>query len=339
MERRRFISIVGGAGIGVLLPYAVYRYLNSGLNVSRVGVKKYLNDGPQAALRAITPTGDFYLTSSRGEPSVDASKWSLAIDGLVEQPLRFDYDEMRRLPAYESVLTLECISNSVGGGFIGNALWKGTLLRPLLDRARVRPEARYAVLYGAEGYSTGHSVARILRPDNFLAWEMNGGPLPRIHGFPLRIFLPGKYGMKMPKWLTRIELVDKEYLGYWEYQGWSNSADRQLQAVIDDPRERASISGANFVITGWAIADDSGVSRVEISTDDGLTWQEAQIFSNPQPSQVWAFWKYIWMNPPKGKHTVQVRATDGRGRLQTAERSGEWPSGATGYHHINVEVG
>jgi len=269
MERRRFISIIGGAGVGILLPYAIYRYLSSGLHESRVGVRKYLKDGPQAALRAITPTGDFYLTSSRGEPSVDASKWSLVIDGLVEQPLRFNYDEIRKLPPHETVLTLECISNSVGGGYIGNAQWKGTLLRPLLDRARVKPAAKYAVLYAAEGYTTGHTVERILRPDNFLAWEMNGEPLPRIHGFPLRIFLPGKYGMKMPKWLTRIELADKEYLGYWEQQGWSDSADRQIQAVIDDPREHARISGANFVITGWAVADDAGVSRVEISTDGG----------------------------------------------------------------------
>jgi len=340
MDRRRFISIAGGAGIGILLPYAFYKYLMAGTNVSRVGVKDYLKYGPEAALRAITPTGDFYLTSSRGEPAVDAMKWSLTIDGLVGQPLRFNYDEIRRLAPYETHLTLECISNPVGGGFIGNAIWKGTLLRPLLELAGVRANARYAVLYAADGYTTGHTVERILRPDNFLAWEMNGGPLPRIHGFPLRIFLPGKYGMKMPKWLTRIEFVDKEYLGYWEYQGWSNSAERQLQSVIDGPHDNARISGENFVITGWAIADATGVSRVEISIDNGRTWHDAQIFSNPLPSQVWAFWKYVWVNPPKGKHTLQVRATDSAGRPQIAERSSnEWPSGATGYHTISVEVG
>src|SRR5712692_10438906 len=111
MERRRFISIAGGAGIGILLPYAFYRYLMSGTRAGHVGVKDYLSDGPQAALRAITPTGDFYLTSSRGEPSVDAAKWSLAIDGLVEQPLQFRLDEIRRLPPYDTILTLECISN------------------------------------------------------------------------------------------------------------------------------------------------------------------------------------------------------------------------------------
>ncbi len=338
MERRRFISIAGGAGIGILLPYAFYRYLMAGTHAGHVGVKDYLSDGPQAALRAITPTGDFYLTSSRGEPAVDPAKWSLAIDGLVERPLRFNYDEIRKLPPYETHLTLECISNPVAGGFIGNAVWKGTLLRPLLDRAGVKPQAAYVVLYAAEGYTSGHTVERILRPENYLAWEMNGEPLPRIHGFPLRIFLPGKYGMKMPKWLTRIEFVDKEYLGYWEQQGWSNAADRQLQSVIDDPREHARISGANFVLTGYAVADENGVARVEVSTDGGRAWRQAQIFSNPLPSQVWAFWKYVWVDPPKGRQTIQVRATDGKGRVQTSARSGEWPEGATGYHSITVEV-
>ena len=209
---------------------------------------------------------------------------------------------------------------------------------PLLDRAGIKPQAKYAALYAAEGYSTGHTLERILHPENFLAWQMNGEPLPRRHGFPLRIFIPGKYGMKMPKWLTRIEFVDKEYLGFWEWQGWSNNGERQLQAVVDDPYDHAHVSGTNFVITGWAISNQVGVRKVEISTDDGESWDEAQIFSNPNPSQVWAFWKYVWMNPPKGKHTIVVRATDANGKLQVSRSSGEWPDGATGYHQVRVEV-
>ncbi len=338
MERRRFLSIAGGAGVGILLPYAFYRYLLIGTNVGRVGVGDYLKYGPQAALRAITPTGDFYVTSSGDEPAVDASKWSLAIDGLVAQPLRFSYDEIRKLAVFDTTLTLECISNPVGGRYIGNATWRGTLLKPLLERARLKPEATHVVLYGAEGYSTGHPIERIRDASNFLAYEMNGAPLTRRHGFPLRILIPGKYGMKMPKWLTRIEFVDKEYLGYWEQQGWSNNAERQLQSVIDDPHDQETTSGKNFVVTGWALGNEAGVKRVEISSDDGRSWQDAQIFSNPVPSQVWAFWRYVWVSPPKGKHTLVVRATDGNGRRQTAERSAEWPSGATGYHSVNVEV-
>jgi DMSO/TMAO reductase YedYZ molybdopterin-dependent catalytic subunit len=338
MDRRRFFSMAAGAGVGVLLPLTAYRYMMKGMHTGYANVRAYLDDGPQAALRAITPNTDFYLMSSHGEPAVDPEKWSLSIDGLVEHPLRFGYEEIRRLAPYETTLTLECISNSVGGGLIGNALWRGTLLRPVLERAGIKPQAKYAALYSAEGYSTGHTVERISRPENFLAWEMNGEALPRRHGFPLRVILPGKYGMKMPKWLTRIEFVDHEFLGYWEWQGWSNSAERQLQAAIDDPRDHARIAGTNFVITGWAVANEAGVSKVEISTDDGRTWNDAPIFSNPMPAQVWAFWKYAWIEPPKGAHTILVRATDGHGKLQTSSSSGEWPDGATGYHEITVEV-
>jgi len=338
MDRRRFFSMAAGAGAGVLLPVSLYHYMMHGMHAGYVGVRNYVKDGPQAALRAITPNDDFYLMSSHGEPDVDLGKWSLTIDGLVDRTLRFNYEEIRKLAPFETTLTLECVSNAVGGGLIGNAVWRGTLLEPLLEKACVKPQAKYAALYAAEGYSTGHTIERLLHPENFLAWEMNGEALSRAHGFPLRVILPGKYGMKMPKWLTRIEFVDREYLGYWENQGWSNDCERQLQAAIDDPPNHAKVTGKNFVITGWAVANQAGVSKVEISTDGGETWTDAQIFSNPVPKQVWAFWKYVWAEPPKGAHRIEVRATDGEGRVQTSAAAGEWPNGATGYHSIAVEV-
>lgn len=338
MERRRFISIAGGAGLGLLIPYAVYRSLAYGFGGAHINVKFYEQFGPQAALRAITPVDLFYITSSHGEPRVDPEKWSLTIDGLVEEPLRFGYDELRKLAPYETTLTLECISNEIAGGLIGNAHWRGTLLRPLIERARLKPNARYAVLYAAEGYTTGHTTERLLGDANLLAYDMNGEPLTRVHGFPLRLLLPGTYGMKMPKWLTRIEFVDKQHLGYWEWMGWSNSGNRQLQSVIDDPSDGAQIAGSSFVITGWAIGDTAGVAEVELSTDGGKTWNRCQIFSNPTPSQVWAFWRYVWTDPQPGKHRIEVRATGGNGRLQTSAHSTEWPDGATGYHTVTVEV-
>jgi DMSO/TMAO reductase YedYZ molybdopterin-dependent catalytic subunit len=338
MDRRRFISVAVGAGVGLLLPYALYRYLSYGFGGEHINVKAYEQFGPQAALRAITPVDQFYVTSSHAEPAVDIGKWSLTIDGLVEQPLRFDYDDIRKIEPYETTLTLECISNEIAGNLIGNANWRGARLRPLLDRARLKPNAKYAILYAAEGYTTGHTTERLLRENNFLAYDMNGEPLTRVHGFPLRILLPGKYGMKMPKWLTRMEFVDREHLGYWEWMGWSNTGERQLQSVIDDPREGAQIEGQSFVITGWAITNDTGVAKVELSTDGGDTWSPCQIFSNPMPSQVWAFWRYVWANPPRGKHEIQVRATDANGKLQTSSHSTEWPDGATGYHTVKVEV-
>ena len=338
MDRRRFISIAGGAGLGILMPYAVYRSLSYGFGGGRVNVKDYEKFGPEAALRAIAPVDQFYVTSSHGEPPVDVNKWSLTIDGLVNEPLHFDYDDIRKLAAYETTLTLECISNEIAGSLIDTAHWRGTLLRPLLERASLKPNAKYAILYAAEGYTTGHTIERLMRDGNFLAYDMDGEPLTRIHGFPLRVLMRGIYGMKMPKWLTRIELVDKEHLGYWEWMGWSNTGERQLQSVIDDPRDGAPISGQSFVVTGWAVTNAVGVAKVEISTDGGGTWSPCQIFSNPNPSQVWAFWRYVWANPPHGKHEIQVRATDANGMQQTSSHSNEWPDGATGYHTVSVEV-
>src|ERR1700756_1242929 len=267
MDRRRFISIAGGAGLGILLPYAVYRSLSYGFGGGRVNVKDYEKFGPEAALRAIAPVDQFYVPSSQGEPGVDVGKGSLTIDGLVDEPLHLNYDDIRKLAPYETTLTLECISNEIAGGLIDTANWRGTLLLPLLERAGLKANAKYAILYAAEGYTTGHTMERLMRDANFLAYDMDGEPLTRVHGFPLRVLMPGIYGMKTPKWLTRIELVDKHHNGYWEWMGWSDTGERQLQAVIGDPYNARQIAGQSFVVTGWAIANAAGVSKVEISTD------------------------------------------------------------------------
>src|ERR1700684_3321195 len=138
MERRRFISIAGGAGLGILLPYAVYRSLAYGFGASYVNVKGYEKFGPEAALRAIAPVDQFYVTSSHGEPAVDVNKWSLTIDRVVTDPLHCDYDDIRMLAPYETTLTLECISNEIAGALIDTADWRGTPPRPLLGSARLQ---------------------------------------------------------------------------------------------------------------------------------------------------------------------------------------------------------
>src|ERR1700722_1715920 len=191
MDRRRFISIAGGAGLGILIPYTLYRSLSYGFGGLHVGVRDYEKFGPEAALRAIAPVDQFYVTSSHGEPPVDENKWSLTIDGLVTDPLHFDYDDIRKLAPYETTLTLECISNEIAGGLIDTANWRGTLLRPLPERAVLKPAAKYAILYAPEGYTTGHVLERLMRDGNFLAYDMDGEPLTRIHGFPLGVMMPG----------------------------------------------------------------------------------------------------------------------------------------------------
>ena len=242
------MSVAGGAWFAGL--WAVYDKVFPAAASRRIRVEDYFRFGQRAALEAITPAGDFYITSKGLTPRVDPKQWRLTIDGLVEKPLTLTLDEVRSLPILERVLTLECISNPVGGPWIGNARWRGAALRPLLEEARPRPQATHVMLHAADGYFTNHSKDRIFREENFLAHEMNGELLPPDHGYPLRIFIPGKYGMKQPKWLTRIEFISKDQPGYWEQRGWSETAERQTQGVIDTPQEGARLTGDRILLAG-----------------------------------------------------------------------------------------
>lgn len=338
MDRRRFLSMLGGGAVGFGGAYLLFRSIDPGPGRARVNVRDYLAYGPDAALKAITSNQDFYVTSKGLTPYVDRNEWSLTIDGVVEQPLRFSFQEIESLPALERTLTLECISNPVGGPWIGNARWRGTPLRPLLERARPRAEAQSALLYAADGFTTGIPLERLFAEDNFLAYGMNGEPLPRAHGFPLRVFFPGKYGMKQPKWLTRIELLPEHQLGYWEKRGWSDTAERQTRAVIDYPRADARLQGPGLLVAGYAVADASGIQQVEISLNEGESWQKVEIVSNPSP-YIWTFWQFSAEQLGTGKHELLVRGINGRGEVQIAEENPPAPSGATGYHRISVSLG
>ena len=339
MDRRRFLiaSTAGGAWfVGLLTLYNKYDDTRVS---SRVRVEEYLHLGERAALEAITSNADFYTTSQGLTPRVKADEWRLVVDGLVENPVTLTLPQVKALPPLERTLTLECIENRVGGPAIGNARWRGTALRPLLESARPRKEARSALLHAADGYATGIPLERLLWDDNFLAYEMNGEPLPPAHGYPLRVFFPGKYGMKQPKWLTRIEFLAEHQLGFWEERGWSDTAERQTRAVIDGPRPRrgAKLSGQIFLLVGYAVADASGITRVELSEDDGQSWQPAEIFSNPSP-YVWTFWRYEWRPSAPGTYSLRVRAVNGDGKVQTAAQHDSWPEGATGHHRIQLEL-
>ena len=339
MDRRRFliISTVGGAWFVGLV--TLYNKFGPKPVDSRVRIEDYLHLGERAALEAITSNADFYITSKGWTPQIKADEWRLVIDGLVENPVTLTLPQVKALPALERTLTLECIENRVGGPAIGNARWRGTALRPLLERARPRKEAQSALLHAADGYTTGILLERLLWGDNFLAYQMNGEPLPPAHGYPLRVFFPGKYGMKQPKWLTRIEFLAEHQLGFWEQRGWSDTAERQTRGVIDGPRPRRGVklSGRSFLLVGYAVADASGITRVEVSEDDGRSWQPAEIVSNPSP-YVWTFWRYEWRPSAAGTYALRVQAVNGRGEVQTATKHGSWPEGATGHHRIQLEL-
>ena len=247
------------------------------------------------------------------------------------------YAELLALPRIENHLTLECISNPLDGKFIGNAQWAGTALRPLIERAQPSADAAHAVFHAADGFTTGHPIARVWNEENFLAYKMNGEDLPPNHGYPVRIFIPGKFGMKQPKWLTRIEFVNKAYLGYWESQGWSDECERWAHARFTDPQNGAKISGKNFEITGYALGNLDGIRAVQISFDGGTSWQETNLFSNPS-LLTWSFWKYIWIDPQPGTYRIRVRAIDAKGRAQTEGPRDIFPDGATGQQVLKVTV-
>jgi hypothetical protein len=193
------------------------------------------------------------------------------------------------------------------------------------------------LLHAADGFTTGIPLERLRAEENFLAYGMNGEPLPPDHGFPVRVFFPGKYGMKQPKWLTRIELVGEHPLGFWEQRGWSDTAERQTRAVIDSPSNKEELSRGSYLIAGYAVADASGIARVEVNFNESEPWHPAQIVSCPSPD-VWAFWTYEWSLPGPGSYRLRARAVNGRGEIQTAEESGPGPEGATGYHSLTVRV-
>ncbi len=273
-----------------------------------------------------TPNDRFYVTSYGSTPKVAASAWQLRIEGLVRSPLVIGYQDLLRLPTVNEMLTLECISNPPGGSAIGNAQWVGTKLRPLIERAGIEPRAVAAVLEGGDGYATGVPVEDLLRPENFIAYTMNGVPLPPDHGFPARLMIPGKYGMKQPKWLSAIRFVDRPYVGYWEARGWSQSAWRKANAGFFVPAPPSGLVSRLLGTTrlkqpaelvGWALAGPAGVRKLEVSADGGKTWHAAELVYNASP-YVWTVWRYRLAGQNPGTYTVRLRATTADGVVQPA---------------------
>jgi DMSO/TMAO reductase YedYZ molybdopterin-dependent catalytic subunit len=285
----------------------------------------------------VTPTEDFYTVSKNFiDPQVAAGGWRLKIGGLVDQPLELTYDQLTALPASEGYYTLMCISNEIGGDLWGNAYWRGVKLKYLLEQAGVHTDAFKAVFSAADDYRDSVKLDRALHPDALLAWEMNGEPLKREHGFPARLLIPGIYGMKNVKWLNGITIVADDFKGFWQNQGWDDAAPYQTESRIDAPRGRVSVPPGALSVGGVAYAGDRGIQSVEVSTDGGRTWQAAQVKPGLSP-YTWQLWRAD-LQVDQSVKNVRVRATDGQGRPQTRENNPPFPSGATGYHSITIAV-
>ncbi len=295
-------------------------------------------DAAFGRIRGLTPeitSNDRFYTVNEElfPPDIDPETWRLQIGGLVDRPFSLSYRELKALPAVEQFLTLECISNRIGGHLISTAKWVGVPLPDLLDRAGVQGGALEVVSRSVDGYSDSIPVDKAMERTTIIAFGMNGHVLPRAHGFPARILVPGYYGMKQPKWLGSIEVVDRPHRGYWEQRGWIKEAVVKTMSRIDVPRSGTAEAG-RITVAGIAFAGDRGISRVEVSTDGGRTFADAEL-KTALSAFTWRVWRHSF-TPSPGRLTIFVRATDGAGTTQTSAVTPPEYSGSTGWHGVEV---
>lgn len=299
----------------------------------------------------VTPTYLFYrIDINPIVPVVDATSWTLTVKGLVNNPLTITYEEIKAMPSVKEYATLQCVSNKIGGDLTSTALWKGVRFKDVLQKAQVKPGAKYIAVRCYDGYDVGIPLERGLLEGSILAYEMNLAPLTSEHGYPVRAIVPGLYGMMNPKWITEIELVDNVYEGYWARNGWTNVATEDThsfivipgQAPVRDRFRNLDIENINIVpgqkvpVAGIAFAGDRGIAKVEVSTDGGVTWKSA-IIKDPLSKYTWVLWTAGFTPATaQGNYRIVVRATDKTGKIQTAEVRPPFPDGATGYHMINI---
>ena len=329
-SRRRLIGQLSAGAVGL----ASIGYLGDLV----LNVKAVASGGREGDIsHPFTPTADFYSVSKNLiDPSVSLSGWSLTITGMVEERIKLSYDDLMALPPVEQPATLTCISNPVGGDLVDNASWVGARLSDALELAGVRGEPARVAFFGADGYSDSFEFDKALEPTTIIAYEMNGEKLNDKHGFPARLIVPGKYGIKNGKWLRRLELVDG-FRGYWQQRGWTNLGDIKTISTFERPVDRAVLNREPQELGGVAFAGPRGIQTVEYSVDDGESWTEADLLENPGPLS-WTIWRATWTPSAAGAYELRVRATDGAGQLQSPERADPAPDGASGYHKVVVGI-
>jgi DMSO/TMAO reductase YedYZ molybdopterin-dependent catalytic subunit len=299
----------------------------------------------------ITDQGKLYVKNYRLPPDVsDVSGWTLTIDGLVRNPITLPLAEILALPTTESERTLQCISNPVGGGLVGNLIWRVADFAPLLARAGVLPTAKYALFEAADGYTTSVALKWITQPGVVLVTGANGEALTADHGYPFRILMPGLYGQKMPKWLTRVTFSAEDRLGYWESDAyaWSNVATVKTNSILRAPNRNVPFI-APIRVEGLAYAGDRAITSVEIAADQRVErgiplqgWQPARLIAPPTPL-AWTWWVYDWTPPAPGLWRIGVRAKDSTGYLQAIMPGGlignPFPDGTDAIHTLLITVG
>lgn len=332
--------ILGGLGLmiaggGVKLLSKLYR------------AASFSYDGTQykgRVVQPITPNDQFYcVTKNVIDPKVDISIWHLEVNGLVQNPKTYRFEDLKAITPIEQETTLMCISNGLDAGLMSNAVWKGVAMRDLLDPAAPLAKAAKVRLYGVDNYTDTFPLEKAMNPTTIIAYEMNGQTLPDRHGYPVRVVVPGYFGEKQVKWLTRIEVTTAEAKGFYEKQGWGPDFIVPTRSRIDLPDNYAVLSlgalNGPIEVKGVAYGGDRGISKVELSFDAGKTWDEADIYY-AGGDLAWSLWSAHdgWMPDEPGEYTIVVRATDGKGKVQTWESDRGPYSGTAGLHSIEVSV-
>ncbi|GAA4972498.1 molybdopterin-dependent oxidoreductase [Actinoplanes utahensis] len=287
----------------------------------------------------VTADKDFYrVDTALAIPRINLETWRLRIHGMVDNELELSFDDLLDRPLIERDITLNCVSNEVGGPYIGTARWLGVPLAPLLRQAGLRAGADQLIARSAEGMTIGTPIDVLLDGrDAMLVVGMNGEPLPLVNGFPVRMLTPGLYGYAGAcKWLTELRVTTfADVDAYWVERGWATHGTVKTASRIDRPKPFARLTAGTQTIAGVAWAQGRGIAGVEISIDGG-DWNAAELL--PVPSlDTWAQWRYTW-NAQPGPHSIAVRAADRTGAVQAGERATPFPDGATGWHTITVTI-
>ena len=319
MFRRRFITFTV-TGIGALFAYRWWKF-------RPVPV-------PQRETTYLTGNRSFFTVSIQPgyRPKIDPAVYRLVLEGPAGA-VDLGLDRIRSLPSLQIVRTLACVGNGVGGMGLGNAEWTVVplqlVLAPVLGET---PDGLHATFYGMDGFYSSVPLSVALDPETVLAFEMNGEPLPPAHGYPLRVLIPGRYGMKQPRWLERV-VISADDPGYWERRGWCDECRLRMTARIDSVWEQDQ---GLYRVSGVAFCGTVPVGSVSVS-EDGENWLPAVLGEKPL-ANAWSTWSCNWVPKSKGEVVLTVRVVDAHGRRQEEGYSGAFPSGATGLHRVVVQV-
>jgi len=290
-----------------------------------------------------TPNDKFYVVNYMDSPynfsrDLDVEQWKMDVKGEVKHPVSLGWRDILNRKSFDQAVTLMCIDTLPGGSSLGNAIWRGISLKALLNEVGPKDKrARNVIFRAADGYHDSIPFQRAMQDDVMLAYLMNGEKLPKEHGFPLRLIVPGLYGIKNVKWITEIEISRKKYKGYWQRKGWTNVGTIKIFSRIDSPGHYQDLRGPKIRLRGVAFGGPHTIQKVQISIDREKTWLDADI-EHPLSPHSWVVWNFDWIPPRPGKYMAAVRAIDVTGQFQSTEITRPQPSGATGLHTIVVNV-